>query len=375
MPPRFFDSLSGQCVHIRCLVGATTLVIAFAFLRFVLFEDVGQFHPGSQKNTTQPFSCNWSPTAKHKECVNLLSSRMKASVGGAEPSFRRWLFFGDSTMSKVFVSPLKKVLLNKSINKACPKDFSCETLIADRCNLNEYFGVPYRPDRRWSLPNYTLGEGPVAFGLNNSYCNDCAGCVSRFFVCTKLNNTRTNKICPDSALTTLRYGGYISMEFARDVEIQSPHYGTSQENIALLFLNTTKWNQDLIRSSFGPTACVIGAGIHDMILPNMTLSVFMHNVKWYLRLLHPTCGHFIWVANTAPRASTQHRYPQSFSRMLEWNAAIRHMLESTPDFMHKSSFLDVFEASISFLHKDNIHMDPSWYRALGEFFVSLITSG
>jgi hypothetical protein len=249
-------------------------------------------------------------------------------------------------------------------------DFSCKKHLGSRCNLNRVFGVPYRSGRQWSPPNYTLGEGPVTYGRNNPYCSDCTGCDSELIVCTNLT---TDPACPDSALKTLYYGGFISMEFARDVKMQSPNFGTSQENIALLVLNSTKWNQDLILSSFGPTACIIGAGFHDMGVPNITLSIYIYNVKWYLRLLHPTCGHFIWVANTAPAASTQHLHSQGSNRTLEWNTAVRYMLESTPDFMHKSSFMDVFNASISFPHADNIHMHPTWYRALGSTFASLIT--
>jgi hypothetical protein len=322
------------------------------------------------KHISPVLSCNWSPQerANNTECVKLLSSRMNAP-------FRRWLMFGDSTMSRLMRrSPLKSILLDRSIvqiNKACPMDFSCTNRSGTRCNRNEVFGIPYRSDRQWYPPNYTLGEGPVKYGLENPYCNDCGGCNSELVVCTNLtiNNNRT---CPESTLKKLHFGAYISMEFQRDVEIQSPNFGTSQENIALLFLNSTQWNHDLISSSFGPTACIIGAGFHDMQVRNITLSIFIDNVKWHLRLLHPTCGHFIWLANTAPQASTQHLHPQGFNRTLRWNTAVRYMLENTTDFMHKSSFIDVFNASISFPHNDNIHLHPTWYRALGSMFASLI---
>lgn len=251
-------------------------------------------------------------------------------------------------------------------------DFSCSKRHASRCNLNQDFGLPYRPNRQWFPPNNTLGEGPLLYGLRNPYCSDCMGCSSEFVVCTNLtnNNSRT---CPDSALKTLYYGGYISMEFARDVKIQTPHFGTSQENIALGFLNSTQWNQELISSSFGPTACVIGSGFHDMLVPSITLPRFIANVKWYLRLLHPTCGHFIWLANTAPASATQHRFDQKWGRTLEWNTAVRNLLERTPDLRHKSSFMDVFHASMNFSHNDNLHMHPTWYNSLGATFASLIT--
>jgi hypothetical protein len=353
---------------------------------FFSFQDVGKMFSGSQEKNINSsniiqalaldpptivervaLSCNWSPES-NKECVELLSSRMNAS-------FRRWLIFGDSTMYQLTrASPLKRILVDRSIaeiNTACPMDFSCTKRYASRCNLNGVFGIPYRSDRQWYPPNFTLGEGPVAYGLTNPYCNDCDGCSSELTVCTNLtiNSKRT---CPESTLKTLHYGGYISMEFARDVEIQSANFGTSQENIAHFFLNSAQWKHDLILSSFGPTACIIGAGIHDIAVPNITLSRYIENVKWYLRLLNPTCGHFIWVANTAPQASTQHLHLQGFKRTLEWNTAVRYMLESTTDFMHKSSFVDVFNASISLPHTDNIHMHHTWYNALGSTFASLI---
>jgi hypothetical protein len=369
-----FHSLNRQCL------GATILaILVLANIVFPMFFgfNITQVFPSSSINQAPALDppmkgvslkCCWSPRANNRQCVKLLSSRMK-------PSFRRWLFFGDSTMYQLLhYSPLKRILVHHSrdqIHKACPMDFSCTKRLASRCHLNQVFGLPYQPDRQWFPPNYTLGEGPVSYGLQNPYCSDCNGCSSELVVCTNLTNN--NRTCPASTLKTLYYGGYISMEFARDVKIQSPHFGTSQENIALGFLNSTQWNQDLISSSFGPTACILGGGFHDMRVPNITLSRFIANVKWYLRLLHPTCGHFIWVANTAPATSTQHNFPQGYNRTLEWNTAVSNLLENTRDLRHKSTFVDVFHASISFPHADNMHMDPTWYRALGAMFASMIT--
>jgi hypothetical protein len=381
--------------RVLCLIGATILVILvfiakLACLTHSELEDVRQHIYGSFSqipNSIQALSldlptqrvslsCNWSPTSNNTQCVKLLSSRMKASALGAEPSFRRWLFFGDSTMYILFKSSaLRKILVDHSmdrITKTCPLDFSCTKYLGNRCNLNKVFGLQYRPERQWSPPNYTLGEGPVDHGLQHPYCHDCAYCYSELLACTR--NLSNNRTCPDSTLKTLHYGGFINMEFARDVKMQSPNFGTSQENIALLFLNSTQWNQDLILSSFGPTACIIGVGFHDMAIPSITMSRFIDNVKWYLRLLHPTCGHFIWLANTAPAASTENLYAQGFNRTLEWNMAVHDLLESAPDFRHKSSFVDVFNASISFPHADNVHMSGTWYRDLGATFASLITS-
>jgi hypothetical protein len=108
-------------------------------------------------------SCDWSPTVhNNRQFVKLLSSRMNASAVGGEPSFRRWLFFGDSTMYQLLhYSPLKRILVHHSIDqitKACP--FSCKKRLASRCHLNQVFGLPYRPDRQWYPPNYMLPTRP-----------------------------------------------------------------------------------------------------------------------------------------------------------------------------------------------------------------------
>jgi hypothetical protein len=116
--------------------------------------------------------------------------------------------------------------------------------------------------------------------------------------------------------------------FARDVKMQSPDFGTSQESIAGLFLNSAQWSQDLILNSFGSAACVVGVGFHDMVNPNLTMSRFANNAKWRLCLLHPTCGHFTWSANAAPAASTQlfapkvltARWSGTWLRMTCWRA-------------------------------------------------------
>ena len=148
----------------------------------------------------------------------------------------------------------------------------------------------------------------------------------------------------------------------------------SQENIALGFLNSTQWNQDLISRAFGPAACIFGGGSHDARVPRASLGRFAANVKWCLRLLHPTCGHVTWVANAAPDPKTQHLHPQTHNDTSEWSAAIRHTLESTLDFRHKSTVVDAFDASIRFPHKVNVPVDHTLCKGLGEFFESLITT-
>jgi hypothetical protein len=355
-------------------LGAMILVIGIAKISFPTFSEFININAASRTKKGTPMgpvnlSCEWSPNINNTQCFELLSSRMK-------PSLRRWVFLGDSTMGHLFdMSSLRDILVHRAkdqIHDACPRDFSCEIRLANRCRLNEEFGLSYRHNQSWHPPNYTLGEGPILYGLKNPYCSDCSVCYSAMLVCTNRTNNN-NRTCPDSVLQTLACGAYIAMEFARDVKIQSPQYATSQENIALGFLNSsTQWNQDSISSSFGPTACVISTGFHDIAVPNITKSLFIANVKWYLGLLHPACGHLIWLANTAPEARNPHRFPQTVNSTLEWNTAVRHLLENAPEWRHKSSFVDVFNASRTFPHQDHVHMDISWYEALGAMFASLI---
>ena len=160
----------------------------------------------------------------------------------------------------------------------------------------------------------------------------------------------------------------MTMEFARDTEIQTPEFRTTQENIAAYIGRT--WNTPEMLQDWGKPICIIGAGNHDLLLDGITTPDFVQNVKFMLTTMMPVCEHMIWLGNTTNGRKSE--YPQTMKQMKSWDRAVKEMLESEPKLHGMMSFLDVIDASLTFPHADYIHMDDSWYMQLGQWFVSLM---
>ena len=91
----------------------------------------------------------------------------------------------------------------------------------------------------------------------------------------------------------------ISMEFAKDVELQTPEFQTStQENIAAYIDRV--WNTAELLKDWGKSVCVLSAGNHDMVIANITTTVeYIQNVKFMLtNIMDSCCVHMIWLRNT-----------------------------------------------------------------------------
>jgi hypothetical protein len=116
---------------------------------------------------------------------------------------------------------------------------------------------------------------------------------------------------------------------------------------------------------------VISAGIHDITIPDITSTDYISNVHWYLTLLQPVCGHFIWLSSTAPKFDLI-EFSQTKAGMTEYRDAVKEFIGGNAEFSEMSSFVDVFDASIHVRHGDHIHMAESWYQELGDWFVTLM---
>jgi hypothetical protein len=229
----------------------------------------------------------------------------------------------------------------------------------------------------WEFPNETNGEGPTVFGLENAYCTDCAGCESKVLTCS-LSDAMEDVSCSSgdvnaaptegSSYTGPAYGGFAAVEFARDVELQSTLFKSTQENWLLHYINKT-WNSPDAIEEFGRPVCVVSAGIHDCTVHDITTEIYLQNVQWYLGIVFQQCDYVIWVANNCP---LRDEYKQTKALMHHWNVAVQEVLLSTPFFRQNSFFLDVFESSINYPHEDNMHMKWSWYGLLASFFRSLM---
>ncbi|CAG2217231.1 unnamed protein product [Mytilus edulis] len=174
---------------------------------------------------------------------------------------------------------------------------------AGRCNLISYLGQQKRSN--WTKPSST--EGPVGYGLTHPFCTDCSGCNSALFNCGEIKTE------------------YISVEYARDVEIQSTIGNTTQEAVSLYF-----------NSNF-TNVCVVNSGFHDMVLPALTDRLYVKNVQFYVQQLVQTCQNVIWISMTAVRGDKG--FPQNNRRIHLWNRLMKEMLRNK---FPKVGFMDFF---------------------------------
>jgi hypothetical protein len=160
------------------------------------------------------------------------------------------------------------------------------------------------------------------------------------------------------------------VEYARDVELQTEQYSTTQENLLSNYI-ANNWNAPIqMIHEFGRPICVASTGLHDMAIQNVSKAAFIQNVQWYLNILSSQCDYIIWLANTCPRSND---FVQTKNKTYEWNVAVRDVLMSSEyPLGYKSFYLDVFNSSISFDHQDNMHMKKSWYELLASFLMSLM---
>ena len=329
----------------------------------------------SGSGSKKTLQCIWKP-GDDDSCLHLVSEQIDASLlrTSAVPlEQHRWLFLGDSTMSRLFANyGLKRHFIDTApIRKVCPQ-YSCNQISTGRCNTNEVFQLARRQDGQWSSPDYTRGEGPIKFGMENPYCQDCSGCDSALLTCANPQVTTESCFHGNNNTTTAAtdrgiYGGYISVEFARDVEVQTDLFNTTQENLALYL--EREWNSPSLVEDFGRPICVVSTGNHDVAIPNITKTAYLLNVQWYLHLLASQCDHLVWLANTSPKTDD---FLQKKAQTQDWNLGVGDMLLRDDTLRSMSSFVDIFDASTTFPHEDNVHMHGSWYKQLAAIFLKII---
>jgi hypothetical protein len=290
--------------------------------------------------THPAWTCQWSPSSP-EQCNMLLAHRLPP----LSPSKKqRWLFFGDSTMKRPFsVSNLQKFIVEDPLANQqqvavkdgddggkkddsnekndddkekdtstsiigntvdpCYAGIKCEERHVDRCDHDKVFKFD-RVDE-WQSPIYFPNfEGPANYAKDKPYCSDCGGCDPHFLHCepVQLTSKQSKEKAEQCKSNKTIYGGFMKVEFAKDVELQTPMYRTTQENTAF-YLNQ-HFNTPYMVQEWGKPICVIGTGLHDMILLLKTehfhMLHFIKNVEWYLMIMKNECSHIVWVTNTAP---------------------------------------------------------------------------
>jgi hypothetical protein len=218
----------------------------------------------------------------------------------------------------------------------------------------------------WVVPDFDRGEGPVKFGYSNPYCTDCDGCDTKLLTCSLWKSD--DAPCSDEAASTNGGNytcGYLSVEFARDVELQTDQYKTTQENLLSVYI-AEHWNAPIeMIEEFGRPLSVVSAGHHVIWLPNITKEIYLENIHWYLGILSQQCDFILWVANNA---LDDDKFVETRSQTFEWNMAVQDLLLANREFRRKSFFLDAFNDSLEYPHGDNVHMEYPWYAALATFF-------
>ena len=272
------------------------------------------------------WTCTWSPEPnKQGECNELLFERLPPPIVptnvlqardiNVAPQKQRWLFFGDSTMKRPFtLSNLNRYLVEEPFlltkvpkeenGDQCWSSLICDERHVDRCDHASVFQFDTIPD--WQSPIHSPNfEGPTNYAVDKPYCSDCGGCDPHFLHCIpntynpSIDIEHLNETCEKKKLV---YGGFMKVEFARDVELQTSMYRTTQENTA--FYLREQFNTPELVRQWGQPICVIGTGFHDMILliktDDFNKDRFVENVEWYLYIMKDVCSHIIWLTNTAP---------------------------------------------------------------------------
>ena len=322
-----------------------------------------------------PSSCTWSPSAP-EECQAALMSRLCRNQPTNRASRRRFLVMGDSTAGP---DHLFKYLYNftvqdaqAQIQAAYGNEYIAEIRRGGRCRNNELFGLDYPSD--WIGPNYTLGEGPVQYGAKVAFCSDCLGCHSIFLVVSR-NASASHSSSEPSLKGPLLYGGFIKSEFARDVEIQSPQFRTTQENTAYFIQNAYN-TPDLLEEWPDMPICLLSSAHHDAAIAGITQDRYLSNVEWFIKVMQPQCHFIIWLGANLPAGQVgYHKYPQTPELTTSWNRAVRQLLDSRPDL--NAMFVDVLNASHhegNLTKGNNVHMNPIWYETLADFFTHVLTT-
>ena len=314
-------------------------------------------------------TCTWAPN-QHNDCRAVLQERLCHPK--QQRKVPRTLLLGDSTMHKLF-NAMVSSLLHLPLNITLPEDISCRMVHnKQRCQVNDIFWLPFRTNRTWISPKPNV-EGPLLYGLEHPYCQDCQGCETGMVECRASSSIPTQQQDNNTAITNhnmdLHYGGFLGVEFARDVEMQSDARPTTQENIAYYLEHI--WNNQRMLQVWDRPTCVVNTQHHDAALMGLTQDGFVEHVRWYLRLLQPNCQHLVWLGTTAPLGKNKTDgtpWPQTLEKTVAWSHAVYQMLQTDDLLAPQTVFVDLYNASLSYQHQDNIHMDRSWYQNLAKLF-------
>lgn len=131
------------------------------------------------------------------------------------------------------------------------------------------------PQREMKILKHLLehgnGTGPLVYGRDHPQCRDCSACICQLWECH--HNTQLE---------------VIAVEFARDFEILSDLFNTTQENVV----------EYVRRSEHQPDYIVFNTGLHDLL---GSVELYTEALAWYTDLMrtHLPRTQLIWLTTTA----------------------------------------------------------------------------
>lgn len=283
----------------------------------------------------------WQPTGCSRKQQDLVLDKQEI-----QQRVKRIVLLGDSMMARTagpLVGKLEKALGDIG---TCRK-----TKSGDRCG--EATGILGLQAPQWKCENNTQcnghlaaseGEGPLLYGSEHPGCRDCGGCDAAFFHCGDLRVD------------------FIAVEWARDVELQTLKYTTTQQVVAVEHFSTDP-----------PDMVVFNTGVHDIeLFPQHGTKFYERNLRWYTQLLLAGNMTVVFV-NIASIADDL--VPEPY-RHTTSNALIQQANEVSKQIMQELSlpYLDVYKISnheyAQSLHVDAIHFQEEYNQEICHILVS-----
>ena len=237
------------------------------------------------------------------------------------------LFLGDSTMHKTTESYLALHNLRGNCTSVESRAFG------------PYLLKGWKPRTEWVAPRWKM-EGPVDNGLRAHGETDCGGCS--YMHCHLEGSERLV---------------FIPVEFARDVELQTNEFSTTQEVLSNYLLTHHFDN------------CIISTGIHDEAIDDFFVEQYNLNVHDYLELVAHGCNRITWIGIAHVGHDVQYlqnnKDGRKFNDIIAKNAFISK---------HLSNIVDVYEMSKGYSMADNVHFKEDYYTALAKALPVLFNS-
>lgn len=316
---------------------------------------------GSGSGSGGATTCSWKQNESNvsQECIDLLSPIAQ--------KIRFWYFLGDSTMAR----PFRYCMVPKLQNRSQTLKFSTQR------SVRKYFGISDSEGLKAFNPiNYTLGEGPLSY-VKGPYQFGCRTCQNRRLRFRKVapssssssshqhdNDNLFDKynLANNSASLDFSYAEFLTVEYARDVELATTTMPTTQHTIARYM----QQNRESLGIAKNQTACIISSGMHDLGIPHISSEVYVRN-HVEMRQLLKGAGCDIWIRLELTARGYHAPDVETNERIFEWNEAIKRTME--PDEYQ----IELFAKSLNAQHSDALHMDvASFYCPLVDFFVSLM---